>query len=148
MTTPELPPLPKVQPVLMDDMELGIIPNEFKEYRAAVEARERILMARIAELSDERDGALRKAVSANKHKQITDKQKQKYVYVTSLAELAAAGNEQAFSCIIPCAKLARDPAASLRDVMNTALANSGGLFGKMTDPYFEAEQANAARGAK
>lgn len=50
MTTPELPPLPKVQPVLMDDMELGIIPDEFRHCRSASEARERILLDRIAEL--------------------------------------------------------------------------------------------------
>jgi len=52
MTTPELPPLPKVQPVLMDDMELGIIPDEFRHYRSVSEARERILLARVAANDD------------------------------------------------------------------------------------------------
>lgn len=58
MTTPELPPLPKMQPVLMDDMELGIIPDEFKEYRAAAESRERALVARIAELEAALDAVI------------------------------------------------------------------------------------------
>ena len=107
----------------------------------AAQARERILLARIAELTTERDDALRKAAAANKFKQIVKKQKQKYIYVTSLAELAGAGNDKAFTCLLPCATVARDPDKNIKDVMDAALAASGGVFGKTADPYTDLERA-------
>lgn len=95
----------------------------------------------VAVILAERDDALRKSAGARRYKEIVVKQKKKYVYVTSLAELAAVGNEKAFACLLPCATLARDPDKNLKDVMNAALAASDGLFGKMADPYTDLEQA-------
>ena len=65
-------------------------------------------------------------------------QNRKYAYVVSLAELAASGNSAAIACILPCAKMARQVTASIKDLKRAARKNSGGLFGIKTDPYADA----------
>jgi len=97
--------------------------------------------AMLAKADAERDAAYKKACVAKHYKDIVIRQKKKYVYVTSLAELAGAGNDKAFACLLPCATVARDPDKNIKDAMNAALAASGGVFGKTADPYTDLERA-------